>query len=298
MKMRGLIQMGVPVLVFSIVILGWVQVGLAQSDVISGTEHLTTTVDAGVSGAAQVSGSPTAEAQAAAGTIVPAGPTPNFPATVVALEQELGKQALEIETLRRDTEQSLEDFKWNLDKMRWWAAVLVASLGALGLLSYKYLQELAQKLIKRSVRPAVDDIKHQINDVKQEVSWLSPRYYRISLPESLDEEYRQLKAQGFNNLVKYTNLGADNLKGITVVQFQDEADEQDYVAFVQATAPDPSLVGFVLYKNGVLKRTTLSAFENSRSANMRTTMLDAIETIGRRFNFLESPVAKKGIEEK
>ncbi len=181
-----------------------------------------------------------------------------------------------VEKLENDLAFTLRDVAWKMDQkllILGWTAVFVSFLaGFLGIKTYNDLD--------RTIRKKVNSV------LEKELYQLDPTMLHIWIrkEDGMEKIWRRLELSGLQNLHWFKDYGKQNMKGVTIIPITSPDDEKEYTKAIKSLKPVSSQAAFILYapqKGYFVDAKTLDAYENSATANMPSTVINAILAVGR-----------------
>jgi hypothetical protein len=197
-------------------------------------------------------------------------PTPTPDPTVVALQKLVATQQIEVETLKRDLDFEVREFRF------WFfvAGVIGAITGLTGYRAYRGVDE----QVRRKIQVLISKHYYQLDVTNLDI------HIRAGL-EKLEE---LLKNQGLYNISRFERLGSKSFSGITIFPITDESDEEKYLRFIRQYFIDsqrlsPKKVGFILYASTGyrIKFDTIDLFPTTAVANTPWNLVSTIMILGR-----------------
>jgi tetrahydromethanopterin S-methyltransferase subunit G len=191
-----------------------------------------------------------------------------------------------VQKLENDVAFTLRDIAWRMDQkllILGWAALGISFLaGIVGIKTYNDLD----KTIRERVMAVLDKALYELDPTMLNI-W-------IRKEDGMEKIWRRLELSGLQNLHWFTDYGKKNLKGVSIVPVKNTDDETEYMKAVKSLKPESSQAAFILYapqKGYFVDAKTLDAYENSATANMPSTVINAILAVGRGLK-AELPVEK------
>lgn len=173
-----------------------------------------------------------------------------------------------------------------------------------GFLGYKTYNDL-DRVIKEKVNSSLEKALYQLDPTYLPIHIYKGRARRnlkegetprTAARDSLPDVVRRLELTGLLNVEGIKYLGSESQVGITVIPIDDEADEDEFIRFVQdgKVKLDPQEAGFILYaQRGYDVKKAQTAFENTTIANMPVTVASMVLVVGRGLKNREGITRKK-----
>lgn len=190
---------------------------------------------------------------------------------VIALQNTIATQTVQIEKLQRDLDYQTRD-------IHWWFLVAGALTAIIGLTSYQAYRGTVEKIRDRITTMVDAMVEKELN--KFDITRVK---IHLRLGRELDAVHERLGLSGLKNIAWYENLGRANQRGITVVPISSYQDEQEFQEFVKTTVNlDPTHAAFILYAHQyTVTGETIHLYKNLTLANTPTTVASAVLVVGR-----------------
>lgn len=215
-----------------------------------------------------------------------------------------------VENLENDQAYNFKVFEWKLDQklliFGWVALFISFAAGSLGL---KTLNDL-DKVIKEKVNASLEKALYQLDPTYLPIHIYKGRVrrnlnkgeiHRSAARTGLPGVEQRLTLTGLLNLGEIKYLDKVTQTGITVIPIDDEADEREFINFVESgkVKLDPEEAGFILYspqgKETYHIKDAQYAFPNTVIATMPATVASMVLVVGRGLkNREEVPIKKEG----
>jgi hypothetical protein len=212
---------------------------------------------------------------------------------------------IRIGVLEQEQASLLRTIAWTLDMKLYYitgAALFISSLAAF--FGWKTYDDL-EKVIKERVNSALEQALYQLDPTYLPIHIYKGRVRRNiqegETPRSaarmglLDVDKR-LKLTGLLNREYIAYLDKVTQTGITIIPIDDEADEDEFIQFINEGKVKISSedAGFILYAPyGYTIKQAHNAFENTTIANMPATVASMVLVVGRGLKNREGILAKK-----
>lgn len=189
---------------------------------------------------------------------------------------DLAELTSRVEKLENDQAFTLRDIAWKMDQkllILGWTALAISFIAAyLGIKTYNDLD----RTIRERVTAVLDKALYELDPTMLHI-W-------IRQEEGMQKIWHRLELSGLQNLHWFSDFGQRNLKGVTIIPIQKEEDEKEYIKAIKALKPNPSQAAFILFapqKGYFVDAKTMDAYENVATANMPSTVINAILAVGR-----------------
>jgi hypothetical protein len=205
----------------------------------------------------------------------------------------LGELTTRVENLENDQTYNLKVLEWKLDQklllLGWMGLFISFAAGFLGVKTYNDLD----KVIKEKVNASLEKALYQLDPTYLPIHIYKGRVRRSiqqgetpcsAARASLPNVKRRLTLTGLLNVGEIAYLDKVTQTGITVIPIDDEADEEEFIKFIQDRKGklDPEEAGFILYApSGYIIKKAQNAFENTTIANMPATVASMVLVVGR-----------------
>lgn len=218
---------------------------------------------------------------------------------------DLGELTTRVENLESIHDQNLKAFQWQLDQKLFILGSIAVFISFLaGVLGYKTYDGL-DRVIKEKVNSSLEKALYQLDPTYLPIHIYKGRARRnlkedekprTAARDSLPDVARRLELTGLLNVGEIKYLGRASQFGITIIPIDDEADEDEFIKFVQGGKVnlDPEEAGFILYAPfGYTIKKAQTAFENTTIANMPATVASMVLVVGRGLKNQEGVTRKK-----
>lgn len=200
-----------------------------------------------------------------------------------ALQTQVDELVQRVDNLENDQAYMLRDIAWKMDqKLFMLAGIALTISAAAAFFGYRTYKDLD------------GTIKAKVNaTLEKELYQLDPTMLRIWIrkEDGMEKIRRRLELSGLQNLYWFNDFGKHNRKGVTIIPVNNPDAEKEYVQAIKNLKPDPTQAAFILYapqKGYFIAPETLDAYENSATANMPSTVINAILAVGRGLKIVES----------
>lgn len=214
-----------------------------------------------------------------------ATPSPN--PTIIALENQIATQQVQIEELQHLQKRKLEDLSFDVmnqlfedKKQLYFVSALATFLGVLGsffgIKTYNDINKKVQEKIKKSIDK---EYKRQIEEADIELIPI-----RIQKSELLSDVVKRLKLYGLQNLSFFSFYSGQLTRGIVIVVINSEESEKEFQEFLKKYDEklNPQQTAFILYANNYrVSAETIGMYPNLTMANMPATVGIAVFNIGK-----------------